>query len=57
MALQTLHVRPSIAETTLPFALGKIAELRAQGWTDVRVAAQPFTDDYADLLSYLQFGS
>lgn len=57
MTLQTLHVRRSIVETTLPFALGKIAELRAQGWTDVRVAAQPFTDDYADLLSYLQFGS
>ena len=35
----------------------RIAELRAKGWTDVAAAERPFTDDYADLLSYLHFGS
>jgi hypothetical protein len=35
----------------------RIAELRAMGWTDVAAAERPFTDDYADLLSYLHLGS
>ena len=35
----------------------RIAELRAKGWTDVAAAERPFTDDYADLLSYLRIGS
>jgi hypothetical protein len=35
----------------------KIAALRGAGWTDVKVPARPFTDDYADLLTYLHFGS
>jgi hypothetical protein len=35
----------------------RIAELRAKGWTDVAAAQRPFTDDYADLVSYLHFGS
>ena len=30
--------------------------LRAQGWTAVTAADHPFTDDYADLLRYLNFG-
>ena len=34
-----------------------VAELRAQGWTDVNAADRPFTDDYADLLTYLRLGS
>jgi spermidine synthase len=35
----------------------RIAELRARGWTDLAAAERPFTDDYADLLSYLHVGS
>ena len=34
----------------------KIAALRAAGWTDVRPADRPFTDDYSDLLAYLHLG-
>ena len=33
-----------------------IAALRDRGWTDASVADHPFTDDYADLLSYLKIG-
>jgi SAM-dependent methyltransferase len=34
----------------------RIAALRALGWTTVTPADHPFTDDYADLLSYLRLG-
>lgn len=33
-----------------------ISALRARGWMDARVSDRPFTDDYADLLSYLKLG-
>ena len=33
-----------------------IADLRADGWTDVLPADRPFTDDYADLIRYLHLG-
>jgi hypothetical protein len=33
-----------------------ITELRAVGWTDVTASDRPFTDDYADLLRYLNLG-
>ena len=32
---------------------GTLAELRARGWTAVTPSDRPFTDDYADLLRYL----
>ena len=35
---------------------GMIAALRAGGWTDPKAAGRPFTDDYADLLTYLHPG-
>lgn len=35
----------------------RIAEFRSRGWQDVLPAERPFTDDYADLLSYLRLGS
>jgi SAM-dependent methyltransferase len=34
-----------------------IATMRSDGWTAVVPADHPFTDDYADLIRYLQFGS
>jgi hypothetical protein len=34
----------------------RIAGLRAIGWRDTIPAGRPFTDDYADLLSYLRLG-
>lgn len=33
-----------------------INAFRASGWTDAFPATRPFTDDYADLLSYLKLG-
>lgn len=33
-----------------------IAQLRVMGWTDVAPSDRPFTDDYADLLRYINFG-
>jgi SAM-dependent methyltransferase len=33
-----------------------IDALRSRGWIDARTADHPFTDDYADLLSYLKLG-
>ena len=33
-----------------------LAALRAEGWTPVAAADRPFTDDYADLLRYLNLG-
>ncbi len=30
--------------------------LTALGWQDVTPAVHPFTDDYADLLTYLRLG-
>jgi hypothetical protein len=35
---------------------GTLAALRAEGWTPVAAADRPFTDDYADLLRYLNLG-
>jgi hypothetical protein len=35
---------------------GTLNELRAAGWTVVTPADRPFTDDYADLLRYLNLG-
>ena len=34
----------------------KLEKLRAEGWTAVTPGDRPFTDDYADLLRYLNFG-
>lgn len=34
----------------------QISALRDLGWVDARVSDHPFTDDYADLLSYLKLG-
>jgi len=34
----------------------KLDKLRAEGWTGVVPGDHPFTDDYADLLRYLNFG-
>jgi hypothetical protein len=34
----------------------RLDALRALGWTTVTPADRPFTDDYADLLSYLRLG-
>lgn len=34
----------------------RVAALRARGWADATPADRPFTDDYADLLSYLRLG-
>jgi hypothetical protein len=34
----------------------RLGALRDLGWTPVTAADHPFTDDYADLLSYLRFG-
>ena len=34
----------------------RLDELRALGWQDATPADHPFTDDYADLLSYLRLG-
>ena len=34
----------------------RIGDLRARGWEDAVPAARPFTDDYADLFSYLHLG-
>ena len=36
--------------------LERINAFRASGWQDVIPAVRPFTDDYADLLSYLKLG-
>jgi hypothetical protein len=33
-----------------------IGELHDAGWTDVTASDRPFTDDYADLLRYLNLG-
>jgi hypothetical protein len=33
-----------------------LERLRAEGWTPVTAGDRPFTDDYADLLRYLDFG-
>ena len=33
-----------------------LASLRAEGWTPVAASDRPFTDDYADLLRYLNLG-
>lgn len=33
-----------------------IAKLRAVGWTDIAPADRPFTDDYADLLRFINIG-
>ena len=33
-----------------------LAALRAEGWTPVTASDRPFTDDYADLLRYLNLG-
>jgi spermidine synthase len=35
---------------------GRLDDLRAAGWTAVTAADRPFTDDYADLLRYLNLG-
>ena len=35
---------------------GTLEQLRAEGWTAVTPAGHPFTDDYADLLRYLNLG-
>lgn len=37
-------------------AADAVAAFRARGWTDAAPAERPFTDDYADLLSYLKLG-
>lgn len=34
----------------------QVNAFRARGWRDAEVADRPFTDDYADLLSYLKLG-
>jgi hypothetical protein len=35
----------------------RISGFRALGWEDAIPADHPFTDDYADLLSYLRLGT
>ncbi len=35
---------------------GKLDQLRAEGWSLVAASDRPFTDDYADLLRYLDLG-
>ena len=53
---QAARARSPVAGWRPRAAARRIAAFRARGWHDPIPASHPFTDDYADLLSYLRLG-